>query len=300
MSTELSIHLWLDPDQPEGSRLADVVDAVLGWEAVDGDLEALTVREAGQARTALDAGNSPARLRETATAVRVPEGKLSTGVAAHAWRFRGGESVEGHVRVGLEAWGPGYSQRPDPRLDGDALVWLQQAGPYVKPAADAEGAQAHAEENLLLLTGLLLRLVEALEPRRLAVHTSEGMHHPLNAHAVWVPHKELLLQDLATLHALWTDGCEAWRLPPLSDPSTPDSGTALHAWRPAARRREVWEALGARIDRWDQVEPARVDAVLGSGRFDYYDRGEGVLILEVPWMLNAFVDDLYLALLGDD
>ena len=232
----------------------------------------------------------PARPDLAIPAVAGPD-FLSTGIAARAWRFEGKSAVEGAIRLGVDAWDAGHPQRPDRPIDGDGCIWFQQAGPFV--AALREGyaeADARVEENLEALNGLLLLLIEQIQPERMAVYTDAGFHHPLNAHAVYHPHRAGFVEDLALIRRLWREGAPAWRLPPLSDPATPRDGDALHGWRSLEQRTKLWEAVG----RLSEVVPeARVGEVLAGQGFDFYERGDGVLLLEYPHMLNAFIDRFY-------
>lgn len=220
---------------------------------------------------------------------------LSTGIAARAWRFEGRVAVAGAVRLGVDAWEDGHPQRPDRALDGDACLWFQHAGPFV--AALREGyaeADARVEENLEALNALLLLLIQEIQPDRLAVYTDAGFHHPLNAHAVYHRRRAGFMEDLALIRRLWREGAPGWRLAPLADPSTPKDGDTLHGWRSLEQRARLWAAVGEILGQ-DERE-GRVGEVLTSGVFDFYERGEGVLLLEYPHMLNAFIDRFYIEL----
>ncbi|MCB9766427.1 MAG: hypothetical protein H6739_42025 [Alphaproteobacteria bacterium] len=297
MATELELRIWCDAELAArpAALLGRLVQAVDAWPQADGPWQGLKVKDPGlrTVRSVPDAADTAALERALAVADEGPV-RLSTGRAFKAWRFQGTPPQLGHLRLGLDAWHPAWAPARDRRVEGDAVVWIPTAGPYVALLGDEAdpAVNARVEENLDALTQLIFGVIQATDAVRLAVHTDAGVSHPLNAHAVWVRQKSDMLQDVAFVRQLATDGLPAYQVPALSQ-ADPDAELPLHGWRPGARRRALSEALRSA----GAPGPKALDRALGSGRFDFFDRGEGVFVLEYPHMLNAFMDDFYLAVM---
>lgn len=296
MSTELHIRLWLEP-APAGEQLQRIASMLKSSPMVDGGWQELRRGAPGRAQALAAQAVFPLTIPQIAQ----PD-FLSTGIAARAWRFEEKEAVEGFVRIGVDVWDQGHPQRPDRALDGDACLWFQQAGPFVAALRSGyEQADERVEENLEALNALLLHCIDKLDPSKMAIYTDAGFHHPFNAHAIYHRARAGFADDLALMRRLWREGSPGWRLPPLSQAVTPRDGDSLHGWRSAAERERLWQAMAAAMAGTaggPEAVAERLEALMESQRFDFYARGGGLMLLEYPHMLNAFMDRFYLELAG--
>jgi hypothetical protein len=196
----------------------------------------------------------------------------------------------------LSAWSAEFQTMPYPALDGHAELWTTKAGIFLSRGSNPTRLVL-VEQYLEQLTQLLLSLIKTLDPASVVVYTGDGMRHPLNAHALWFPNRAAILDCLALIALLWRDGCPAWKLKPLVQPESVNDSWALHEWRTDEQRRTLWQRLADNIEHYTSVSSDTVDRVLSGGKFDFYEAGEGLLLLNYPYFMNGFVDEFFLALL---
>ena len=298
MATDLNLRLWWDGGD-NAARFLEVVDALAGWPLADAKLQGLVLRDRQMRKVGADDRiHTPADLRAAFTGRDVAHLKFSTGLSFPAWRFVGPTATEGHVRLGVDGWGPGWRPERDRRVEGDANLWIQAAGPFVALLGDSEDDRrinAHVEENIERLLDLCQHLIRTVAPTQMMVYTDAGMALPVNAHLAWFSQPVQVLDHLAWLRELWAKGLPAYNLPPLREPATPQDSLSLHGWRSRDQRTRLWEALGACVSAEATLED--VTATLKSGAFDFFVHGEGVLLLDYPHPCNAFLDRFYLAVL---
>jgi hypothetical protein len=202
----------------------------------------------------------------------------------------------GATSLCLNAWTLGIYTRPVELLDGHIEVWLPRIGSFMEPANQAKDSHL-IEENLELLIQLLVALIDSLAPATLSVFAGDGMHHPLNANAIWFPNHNAILEQLAFIALLSHEGCPDWKLAPLALPECANDRWAFHEWRNEMQRHHLWQRLSSNIGKYSSVTNDTIDQVLATHKFDVYHIGEGLLLFNYPYLVNGFVDDFFLTLL---
>jgi hypothetical protein len=232
---------------------------------------------------------------------------LSATTSFRCWRFDEQGSKPGSVASGLQSWDEAWciQNHEDRRIGGGAALSIFQVGPFCALDEMAEPASArhdavnsHVRENLDALTGLLFRLIEALEPYSVKVFTDQGLYLPLNAHLAYYRDGHGVLDDLSLIAHVWEHGLPAHRIAPLKHHQADDMGPFFHGWRRESQREQLWSRLNALLP--PRVSPSieTVRAVLSSGTVDTYSMPVGTTLLHYPDFMNSFLDAFYVEILS--
>lgn len=298
MGIDLNLRLWWDGRDGAGRFLA-LVDALAAWPPMAPGFQGLTLKDARYNTVWSDAQVTNAEgVRAAFSQQDLSRRAYSTGLTFPVWRIEGKTAKPGSVWLGVDGWDPGWRPERDRRVEGDANLWTQTTSPFMARLGDGEDLRrinAHVEENVERLLELCQHLIRTVGPDRMMVYTDGGMALPINAHLAWFRQPVQVLDDLAWLRELWADGLPGYNLSPLRDPDASQDSMALHEGRSCEQRRQLWRALGACIGAEASLED--VSATLKSGAFELFENGEGVLLLNYPHPLNAFLDRFYLAVL---
>lgn len=295
MGVEFDVRIWFDGPGTPQERLAAVLRALDGHDAGWGRLAPVTVERPGRADRLIGSEGLTLSGLADVVASDTGVGLLHTGVVWPAWRFDRGTPYRDSVYVAIEAWPHDWGARPVPEIDGHVSLWAPSA-PFSAPRHQGPETPAR-EDNVEALVALLLTLTTSLDPAKLAVFNGHGMHHILNANALWLPTNRAWLEELSLLQTLWGEGCPVWKLGPLADAVTARSAWSLHEARTVEQRSAVWSRLDAALPRRSVVEPADVDTVLADGSFDVFGQGESRLLLDLPAMFDRFVGEAIIDLL---
>jgi len=299
MGTEFDIRIWFEEPGTPQEHLASVLRALDGHDVDWGPLAPVTAERPGRSERRI--GSDGATPLELAAAVASDTGAdlLGTGVVWPSWRFdraSGGTPYRDSVYLVIEAWPQDWLHRPVPEVDGHVSLWAPSA-PFVATGREHPESVARAEDNVEALAALLMTLITSIGPAKLAVFSGNGMHHTLNANALWLPTDRAWLAELALLQTLWDQGCPDWKLDPLADATAARSAWSLHESRTVEQRSAIWSRLDASLPDRTAVQPANVDAVLAAAGFDVFGQGQSRLLLDLPGLFDTFSGEAVVALL---
>jgi hypothetical protein len=237
VSTEIVARFHFDEHRrPADELLCRMARTFSEWPQTSNEFRGLKVSKMNrQTIAAREEGTLNADgLCKTAAGQRHPSGLLSTTSSFRCWRFPNGHPEAGSVGVWLEAWGDDWTLRhyEDHRIGGEASLAVFDVGPFCALTEAATRPQrdevnASVEENLDALTGLLFRLIEALEPRSVKVYTDLSLYLPHNAHLLYFRDEGVVLDDLALIAQVWERGLPAHRTGPLRDCRPEDMSAGL-------------------------------------------------------------------------
>jgi hypothetical protein len=303
MSTELSAVFYFDESPSPGPTFATLLQTIAAHSSWRGQWQKLQIYSGTLANVVRreQADLSTAEAVTAAAPHTSASERISITTSVRAWRFEGNKSSDAAVAMIVEAAGAAFGGT-DPRVRGGAMMSATHAGPFCAIVGkddqlEVAEVNAHVEENLERMMNLLSHCVEALQPRSMKVYTDAGMFLPFNAHAAYFRDAQAVLDDLRWMEEVWHKGLPAYGEQPLAKASHGDA-KMLHGWRTQEQRVRLWAQLAAAIPNWAGVTTARVEALLRSQRFDFYDVASGFTVLEYPHYVNAFVDRFYLEL-GD-
>jgi len=141
---------------------------------------------------------------------------------------------------------------------------------------------AAVRRNIDALLGLCFHLLDFFEPQRMRVFAPTGAQHLANYQALWFRTTEQVVDEVTRLVAALD--------------SAPGDELTLHGWRGAHESDALSAQLRELLPRLRALEPEGVRMLLARNRFDRFDVAGGALVLEHPWICNAFLDRLVLEL----
>lgn len=306
MSTELSARFYFkDSPRPDDTFLR-MVKEMSSWPAASGEWNSLKIAENTRQKRVLDMDGplTAADLEGLIPGHGSSEHLISATTSFKCWRFREGKAEESSVGLWVEAWGTEFGNRNegDLRLGGMAALTLFTVGPFCalldKPG-DVLAAEVNAkvEDNLTDLTDLISRLIERLEPWSMKLYSGDGLFLPFNAHLVYHREEAGFIEDLLFLADVWKNGLAAQRIPPLDQFQPEEHSSAFHGWRSNESRELLWKRFDEMLPHTPEVTTHLVHEALRSGRFDSYNMPVGMMVLDYPHFVNAFLDRFYLELL---
>ncbi len=307
MATELDMRFWTTEHLGVDATFMHLIAAASSWSPLIDQWQGIKIVEHtihNGVRTINEPLSSVA-LRQIVRGYDRPTYRIVTGRGFTCWRFAGLQATPGCLRVQLESWGTTYAQRHgrDIRMEGDAAVSIQHVGPYCM-LLDADATPAvqavnqRVEENLTALTDLLFRCIETLHPSAVKVFVDAADYLPFNAHVAYYGSEDVIINDIAFISEVWEHGLPAYRIPPLKQVEPGTSDTVFHPWRSVTARQILKQQLALGLPQVPHVTPTAIQHVLGSGAFDTYTLPRGVMVLEYPDFMNAFIDRFYLAVLN--
>jgi hypothetical protein len=301
MATELSAVFYFDEQPQPALPFTELVRAVAthstwrsnwqGFKVVAKNLRTVIAKEPGPMTSEQVLATAP--LHDAA------QNRISVNTALQCWRFTGTAAEPEAVPAILEATGAEYGGT-DPRVRGAAMLSITNMAPFnaIVDPIDAQSAERNrrVEENLKALTSLLGHCVEATRPSSMKLYDDSGMFLPFNAHLAYFRDEKAVLQDLAWISELWTNGLRAYQLPPLGDRFA-DTIETLHPRRTESQRKELWQRLARAIPTWPAMSTKNVRQLLKSGpSLDCQEVGSGFMLLNWPHFADAFIDGLYVDL----
>jgi hypothetical protein len=292
---------------PPDELLCRIARTFSGWPQASGELRGLKVSRSDR-HTVVDRREDTLTadaLCRAAAGRREPTDMLSTTSSFRCFRFHEGRPEAGSVGVWLEAWGDAWTREnhEDRRIGGEAGLSVADCGPFcarleISKDARRDEINARVEENLDAFTGLLFRLIEALEPRSVKVFSAQGLYLPMNAHLLYLRDASVVLDDLALIADVWERGLPRHRIAPLRSCPPEDLSAAFHGWRTPEQREALRGRFDALLPRRQALSTGDVEKVLASGRFDTFTMPVGLTVLDFPHFMNAFLDRLYLEVLA--
>lgn len=251
--------------------------------------------------------------------VRVREPRTSAELLA-ALR----DAVEGHpawsgewqaARTGLRGWRylvpppaeagvhPLWITAGDPtefpgaeRTRGACSLTFPAVWPFYDDGADSGRATRPAVvDNTRLILDLIERLVAAVHPASVRVHTDDGPPLPFNAHLAYYADHVAVLGDLQWIAELWQRGDAPWHLEPLRDIPPHGKHWATHEWRTAGATTDLLRRLEPLVAAVPAIGEPQVHDVLQAGTCRHRRLGTtGFLVLnDGPGVAPGFIDRFY-------
>jgi hypothetical protein len=225
------------------------------------------------------------RLREPRPPAELETALMDAVEKSPGWagplRIRAGDTGEG---LGAE------------RTRGDCALVLGSAWPFYDDGTGLDAdARASVADSTTQVIGLVERVVAAVNPTSLRLHTDDGPPLPFNAHLAYYADHEAVLDDLQWIAELWQRGDQRWRLEPLRDVPPDRKHWATHEWRTASATTDLLRRLGPLVVAVPAIGGRQVDDVLQAGSCRHRRLGTtGFLVLnDGPGVAPGFIDRFY-------
>jgi hypothetical protein len=303
MSTEIVVRFYFGESPPEMDDLLCRIARVFSeWPQASGAFSPLRDVGAGPRSSP---GRRPdslsvEQLCHSVTGRRNPAELLSTTSSFNCWRFQNGRAEPGSVGLWLEAWGDAWvrDHHEDERIGGRAALSIFDCGPFNALIGRPEienlnEINSRVAENLDALTGLLFRLVEALNPRAMKVFTDQGLYLPFNAHMSYFRDESVIVDDLFFISEIWAKGLPEHHIAPVREARKEDMRPVFHGWRTPEQRENLWRRIDALLPRLESLSAEDARGAISGNRLDRFDMPTGMTVLDYPYYLNAFVDRIY-------
>lgn len=307
MSLEIDIRFWWGDRVPSVSehftKLATVIEGWLG----DGMTWTRASLRKGTPGNLL-ASASPIRSLEQILAMipdKSDDCKLTAYASMPCWRFEGGKAVRGAVPIALSVWGPTYGQAIGHHIqdEGDAQISILNAGPfYGVLSQDGEQFEdlevnARVEENLYALLELLQSVTIQAKPIHWLVFSDEGAPLSiLHAHATWFDNSEVALAAVLRFQSHLRTGYAPFRMPPIASVNQLEGSGYGHKFRSTGQNTALLNRLVPAAGKTADLQTLQQARELG--KYDSLDLDPGFILLNLPFFMNAFLDEFVLDALG--
>lgn len=307
MTTERDMRFWTTEHLGVDATFMHLIEAASAWSPLIDQWQGIKIVEHTIHNVVLTINEplSSVALGHIVRGYDRPTYRIVTGRGFTCWRFAGLQATPGFLRLQLESWGTTYAQRHgrDIHMEGDAAISIQQVGPYcmLLDAAETPAVRAvnqRVEENLAALTDLLFRCIATLHPSAVKVFVDAADYLPFNAHLAYYRSEDVIMDDIVFISEVWEHGLPAYRITPLKQLEPGTSATVFHPWRSVTAQQTLKQQLALGLPQVPHVTPTVIQQVLASGAFDTYTLPRGVMVLEYPDFMNAFIDRFYLAVLN--
>lgn len=307
MSTEIDARIWFEEGKESDALkwFLALVNAADSSESISGKWQQFAVIDAltNEKLVRLDQDVQPAGLEELAAAHAAGDVAFRIYVPMRCWRFSGMKAEDAFVMLGLTVWSPGFlrARKLDPASHGHAQLSVLDAGPFFELIDEASLQHPHAAQlneqiavNTQSFTHLMLGICAALPVSRMYTFTDLGDYLLHNAHAAFFASTEVLCE--AAGHYLQTlrQGGKAGKS--LAAATEAGDQWYFHELRSEQQRQSLRNALQQLVVSGNAPDQSRVSQVLDSGEFDFFDEGGSLMLLDFPYLFNAFLDRFFIRL----
>lgn len=227
-------------------------------------------------------------------------------------RWSGGAPESGWASLYLNAYGAGSPcwrvYRPR-EMNGDAEISICPVNPYFVELSpeSVPGAFRYnemARKNLAEFRSLFLQMVKSIRPFKAHVFDTNSLALPFNSHAAYYSGPEAVLQEVAWLRQVWTEGLHAGWRPPFRD-FEKCSELSFSGYRSYMQKRAVWSDLTSRLFLLSDLTELHVEKALEATTHEIVPIDAGYVVFSDPDYMNGFVhgfllDVLDLAILDRD
>jgi len=104
----------------------------------------------------------------------------------------------------------------------------------------------------------------------------------------------VLRQALNEFIDLLKYGNMAYKIKPVSEYTLVNSNSLLHSWRGEPSKEKLLKNLTelARLDE-THIPNEKIVQILDSGKYDYFDNGESIMVLDYPHFINTFLNKFF-------
>lgn len=229
--------------------------------------------------------------------------KYTIYVPLQSWRFSKLQYEMGHVMMAISTWGSEYGKSFgfDNSFEGNAQISVLSIGPFceiIDNKIEATEINKRVSENLEVLLELFQKIIEKIDPSKIQTYSDLCDYTLSNSHLFYFRDFNILKDELLKLLNILKYGNESYDIPSISNLNAESEEMFFHKWRNKETRQKLKTKLKtiAQIDNID-ISNSKILDVLKSGKYDYFDKGESILILEYPFFMNAFIDQFICDLL---
>jgi hypothetical protein len=311
MSLELDIRFWWDEEINPAQGIASMLQVFEKWSGGEINWESANVRQHFPVNeiASLGAHPSASRLLEALKRHDSSDLKINVYGSFPCWRFSEGEPISGAIPVAIACWGKDYGKKMedwDTSMQGHAQFCLLNSRPFFGVLhSDTQEFPFHdlnakIQENLDSLLQLLQIFISDLHPLQWLAFSDDGSTYlPIHAHAGWFATQHQLLQVANIFMDILKRGDARNGIPPIASLSVPSLRDYLNSMLPKDRSMELFQRMKAIAAMQASANEGGLQRLLDSKKFDYFDYQSGLILLDFPFFLNAFLDEFFLALLEE-
>ncbi len=221
----------------------------------------------------------------------IDEIKMSIYVPIKCWRFIGTKAEAAYMMMNVSVWGKDFGKKVglDLATEGNAQISLLNVGPYCALIENDNKAIQEinelVEQNLEKYLNFLLKLVSIIQAKKILTFTDTGKYNILNSHVAYYQNIEQIAQDIISLKQNFLS-------------SKKNSRFTYHSWRDSVQQIQLDHKMQDSLLKMpDLIDHNIIKKVLQQGQYDYFENEQSLLILNLPFYINAFLADFYLAII---
>jgi len=309
MSSELTTRIWWnDPEKTVRSRLLDLIQAFEAWKGVAVEWSTVVVKRNFPGNEILRLVNDVAFEKLISAYQESESDKITAYTSFPCWRFHKDGPEWAGVMAAISCWGNAYGQGMNFRrqFEGHAELTLINSAPffgYLDRSSDTFPATLENEkvgENLEALMALLQEATAKCNPAKWLSYSDEGSSYiPINAHIAFYDNLSILLEEVIAFKIILLKGQADEHLPPVESLETLLGTGYHHSFRTEEQENELLVRFKKIAASTFQPDISHLKAVLATEKYDFFNFGEGFLVLDYPFFLNSLLQDFFLELLEE-
>lgn len=297
MSTELDTRIW----NTDGTVVDRFKKALVSIENIFGasfQIKNFSIARFAPGNIEFDSNQfmRSIELNEVLERLEAPEfTKLTAYFSIPIWRFEGLTPIEGNIMAILSYWGNEYGKTInfDQKIEGTAQLSILSAGPFcaiLGGDTNADRVNQCVQDNIDLYLNVLQKLISDTEPEMVLTFTDVGEYTLTNAHLAY-------FQDASTISSHLLQFISQNKSVKLQKTGSSfhiegvKESWFFHNWRSESMRAELKQNLDTAFKmKAPRSYEKALEGVLNSGKYDFFDRGSGFIVLNYPYFLNDFLD----------
>ena len=230
--------------------------------------------------------------------------KIIAYVSLNFWRVSPKGYQLSPIYVYFSAWGSKHANNHGLSLErfGNAQISITETIPFyvhLSPKTDIQRKNnEYTEKKLEILFSLIHDLIILSSPKQILAYTDDGEYLLHNSHITYFENYSILESTLSKYVLMLQKG-DSLGLRTATEMKGELDNIYYHPLRPIEFKQELAERL-VNASEMDNLAFSRknLNQVLASGKYDFFEREESLLILEFPHISNSFNDRFFLDLLG--
>lgn len=298
MSTELELKVWFSDEIAYGQRFISIVNHIAQNKNFIPEWSSFRIVQHAPGNIIKRIPNieGVSQMRNVFQEFTSEDHKVSVYLPMKCWRFVNGKPELGVIMASISVNGNEYVKQLglDRAFEGDASVTLLSAGPFTEIINEESELDSSinikVKENNTALIDTITDMSSFFNIEKMHLFSNNGNSVLHNSHLCYYNDYNVLIEDLTEYHNLLRYGNKKYGYKSSATLSIAEDAYYFHEWRAPEMKSAILDLMQLTSNSVLDINPEKIQRLLSSGKYDYIENENKIMILEFPFFVNAFVD----------